>query len=50
MSQRYNDNTKRPKLQDAQLKDLKRLCILPENLPEGLGFRREHYLGLHSCL
>ena len=39
MSQRYNGNTKRPKLQDTQLGIL---GILPENVAEGLGSRREH--------
>ena len=43
MSQRYNGNTKRPKLQDTQLGIL---GILPENVAEGLGSRREHYISV----
>ena len=45
MSQRYNGNTKRPKLQDTQLGIL---GILPENVAEGLGSRREHCWGYIS--
>ena len=41
MRQRYNDNTKRPKPKENQAgRDLKNLCILPENSAEDLGSRR----------
>ena len=50
MGQRYNDNTKRPKPRDIQLKDLKHLGILLENLAGGLRFKTEHCWGLHTCL
>ena len=40
MSLRCNDDTKRPKLQDIQARDLVNLCILQENSAESLGFRR----------
>ena len=42
MSQIYNDNIERPKLQHLPLRILKNLCILLENLAEGLRSRREH--------
>ena len=45
MSQKYHDNTKRPKPQGTQLRDLKNLCILLKNSTEGLGFRRNHCWG-----
>ena len=47
MSQRYNDNIKRPKLLRYSARDLKNLCILLENSAEGLKSRRErcwHYV------
>ena len=40
MRQRYNDNTKRPKPKESA-RDLQNLCILPENLAEGLRSRSE---------
>ena len=41
MSQRYNDNIKRPKPLRYSARDLKNLRILHENSAEGLGSRRE---------
>ena len=41
MRQRYNNNTKRPKPKENQAgRDLKNLCILPENSAEDLGSMR----------
>ena len=47
MSQRYNNNIKRPKPLRYSARDLKNLCILLENSAEGLKSRRErcwHYV------
>ena len=43
MSQRYNDNIKRqkPLILGISARDLKNLCILPENSEESLGSTRE---------
>ena len=41
MSQRYNENTKRPKLKKKSAGDLDNLCILLENSAEGLRSRRK---------
>ena len=45
MSQRYNDNIKRPKPLRYSARDLKNLHILLKNSAEGFGSRRERCWG-----
>ena len=43
---RYNDNTKRPKLKENQLKIFKNIHILPENSAESQAQERVTYLSM----